>query len=112
MPRLARQRAAERLGVLGAGALGVDQLGTAAQALDLVLHERDERRDDQRERLGVLERRGAGSRATCPRPSASLGARRVRRAPPRPPRAGPGGSRGGRSGVERPSASVSRVVMT
>ena len=56
-PRLAGERAAERLGVLGAGALRVDQLGAVAKALDLVLHERDERRDDERQRLGVLERR-------------------------------------------------------
>ena len=56
-PRLAVERAAERLGVLGAGALRVDQLGALAEALDLVLHERDERRDDERQRLVVLERR-------------------------------------------------------
>ncbi len=42
-PRLAGERAAQRLGVLGARALGIDQLGTVTQALDLVLHERDER---------------------------------------------------------------------
>ncbi len=55
--RLARQGAPERLGVLGAGALRVDQLRTITQAVDLVLHERHEGRDDERERFGVLERR-------------------------------------------------------
>ena len=44
---LAVERPLERVAVVGRVALGVDQLGAAAEALDLVGHQRDQRRDDR-----------------------------------------------------------------
>ena len=53
---LAGDRALQRPAVVGAVALGVDQLGAPAEALDLIGHQRDQRRDDHRE-LAVEDRR-------------------------------------------------------
>ena len=53
---LTRDRARERPAVVGLVALCVDQLGPPAEALDLVGHQRDERRDDDGQ-LAVEDRR-------------------------------------------------------
>ena len=66
------------------------------QCLDLVAHQRLQRRDDDRQ---ILARRGRGSsnRATCPRRWASRRAHHAPRAPHRPRSAGPAGTTGSRT---------------
>ena len=77
------------------------------QLVDLVLHQRDERREDER-RLRPAASRRAGRSATCPSPSASGRACRG----PRRPRARPPPDRAGRRRTRRaPAAAACRSVM-
>ena len=83
-----------------------------AQAVDLILHQRDERRDDQRRSaaLGPRPAPAPGSRATCRRRSAARRRCRARRGWRASPRAAAGGSRRSprRGGARRAAASYGR----
>ena len=78
------------------------------QAAVLVRHQRDQRRDHHRQ-VRARRSRGAGSRGSCRRPSASRPGCRGRRARPARPRAGRAGTRRARSArAARPGRAARR----
>ena len=107
--RAAVERAPQRLVVVGAVALGVDQLGAAVEAADLVDHQRDQRRDDHRQPVVAQRRQLVADRL------ARAGRHHQQHVAPLHRRldralAGRGGTPGGRGGAAAPLSARSSVI--